>query len=94
MRRLALILAFLVILALAGSLALARSGYLAIPWFTVGGGGAASSGADYALSGTAGQTATGEMSGGQFTIGGGYWTGLSPPASEDGDSLYLPVIIK
>ncbi len=93
MRRLALILTFLVVLALTGSLALARSGDLAIPWFTVSSGGA-SDGASYALRGTSGQAAAGRMSGGEFAVSGGYWSGLSPPQPEGGAQIYLPLVVK
>lgn len=44
-----------------------------ISWHTIDGGGGRSSGGDYALVGTIGQPDTGEMSGGGYTLSGGFW---------------------
>ncbi len=44
-----------------------------IPWSTVDGGGGTSTGGVYAVSGTIGQPDAGRMSGGQFTLEGGFW---------------------
>ncbi len=45
----------------------------AIDWFTVDGGGGNSTNAQYALSGTIGQPDAGMMSGGNYTLQGGFW---------------------
>jgi hypothetical protein len=51
-----------------------------INWSTIDGGGGTSSGGIYSLSGTIGQPDAGPaMSGGIFTLTGGYWTGASQP---------------
>ncbi|MBI5385939.1 MAG: hypothetical protein HZA90_14770 [Verrucomicrobia bacterium] len=42
-------------------------------WFTLDGGGGTSSNSQYSVSGTLGQPDTGTMSGGQFTLHGGFW---------------------
>jgi hypothetical protein len=47
----------------------------AVDWWTVDGGGGTSTGGVYALSGTIGQPDTGEMSGGTFTLVGGFLGG-------------------
>lgn len=76
------------------SLALAQSGQLEIPWFTVDGGGAVvSTGANFALSGTVGQPDASTSSGEVFGLRGGFWealtvSGPAPPA------VYLPLVLK
>ncbi|MBI5385932.1 MAG: hypothetical protein HZA90_14735 [Verrucomicrobia bacterium] len=45
----------------------------AIDWFTIDGGGGASSNGQYSVSGTLGQPDAGAMSGGSFTLQGGFW---------------------
>lgn len=45
----------------------------AIDWFTVASGGGSSAGGDFALRGTIGQPDAGAMSGGSFTLSGGFW---------------------
>jgi hypothetical protein len=52
-----------------GALAQAYS----IDWFTIDGGGGTSTGGVYSVSGTIGQPDAGRMSGGNFTIDGGFW---------------------
>jgi hypothetical protein len=42
-------------------------------WFTIDGGGGTSTGGVYSVSGTIGQPDAGHMSGGNFTIDGGFW---------------------
>jgi hypothetical protein len=44
-----------------------------INWFTIDGGGGASSGGAFTVSGTVGQPDAGQMSGGNFTVAGGFW---------------------
>jgi hypothetical protein len=52
-----------------------------IDWYTIGGGGGSSSGASgsatYAVTGTIGQPATATMSGGGYSLTGGFWSILS-----------------
>jgi hypothetical protein len=48
---------------------------LAIPWWTVDTGGGASQAGSYTLTGTAGQPDTATLSGGTYTLKGGYWSG-------------------
>jgi hypothetical protein len=45
----------------------------AIDWYTIDGGGGTSTGGVYSVSGTIGQPDAGHMSGGNFTIDGGFW---------------------
>src|ERR1051326_6966601 len=44
-----------------------------IDWFTIAGGAGTSTGGVYTLSGTIGQADAGHMSGGNFTLDGGFW---------------------
>jgi hypothetical protein len=44
-----------------------------LDWFTVGGGGGTSTGGVFSVSGTVGQADAGTMSGGNFTLSGGFW---------------------
>ena len=44
-----------------------------IDWFTIDGGGGTSTGGVYTVSGTIGQPDAGQMSGGNFTLDGGFW---------------------
>src|SRR6266700_3546577 len=44
-----------------------------IDWFTIDGGGGTSTGVVYSVSGTIGQPDAGHMSGGNYTIDGGFW---------------------
>jgi hypothetical protein len=66
--------------ALITSVALFCSGFPAsaqsfsIDWYSIDGGGGTSSGGGYSLSGTIGQADTGVMSGGNFTLQGGFWS--------------------
>lgn len=46
---------------------------LTIDWFTIDGGGGTSAGGVYTVSGTIGQPDAGTMSGGNFTLVGGFW---------------------
>ncbi len=62
-----------VLLALVG-LAIAQSGgSYNLNWFTVAGGGGESAGSDYVLIGIVGQPAAGSVSGGTYTIRGGFF---------------------
>lgn len=46
-----------------------------IPWWTVDGGGGASQGGTYILTGTTGQPDAGNLSGGSYALKGGFWSG-------------------
>ena len=87
-RRLVILLLIILLLAL-GSLALAQVQSPTLPWWTVDGGGGASSGGSYAISGTIGQPEAGELSGdGHYTVSGGFWGASSPPLGD----LFLPFV--
>jgi uncharacterized membrane protein len=75
-----------VLLLLAGGVAYASTD-ASIPWWTADGGGGTSSGTGYSLSGTIGQADAGAMSGGNYSLAGGFWGGgVANPF------IYLPLI--
>jgi hypothetical protein len=82
----------LVALLLLASVALAQGGY-DLSWFTVDGGGGNSSGGPYILSGTAGQLDAGGLSGGTYTLTGGFWTGVAGPMPPL-FAIYLPLVLR
>ena len=45
-----------------------------IDWYTIGGGGGTSTGGVYTVSGTIGQPDAGAMSGGNYSLTGGFWS--------------------
>ena len=82
----------LIALFLLVSVALAQGGY-DLSWFTVDGGGGNSSGGPYILSGTAGQPDAWVLSGGDYTLAGGFWTGIAGPMPPT-FTIYLPLVLK
>ncbi len=90
MKRIALVLAALVLL-LSVPVMVAHAddgtGY-AVNWWTIDGGGVASSGGNFALNNTTGQPDAGVLSGGDYTLQGGY---LFAPV---GLPLYLPLVVR
>ena len=63
----------------AAAIAYARSeGGYAVPWSTVDDGGGLSAGAGYVVKGTGGQHDTSILGGGQYSVRGGFWTGIDP----------------
>jgi LPXTG-site transpeptidase (sortase) family protein len=71
---------------------LAQSGGYDLSWWTVDGGGATfSTGGAYSLGGTIGQPDAGELSGGDYTLYGGFWNRDFPlPATPSTDSNAKP----
>jgi len=80
-----------VLLSLLASVALAQSGGgYDLSWNTVDGGGATwSEGGGYSLGGTIGQPDAGMLSGGGYTLAGGFWPGA---AARYG--IYLPLVLR
>jgi hypothetical protein len=73
-----LVLSWLVLFLSAPLSAFAQS--YTIDWFTIAGGGGTSTGGVYAVSGSIGQPDAGRLSGGSFTVEGGFWSGMPVPA--------------
>jgi len=73
-----------------GGYQVARSGY-DLTWSTVdGGGGTFSTGEGYSLGGTAGQPDAGLLSGGAYTLAGGFWPGGEVAMYR----IYLPLVMR
>jgi hypothetical protein len=64
---------FLLLAGLLTSAAISHAQPFDISWYTIDGGGGSSSGGTFSLSGTIGQPDAGHMSGGNFTLDGGFW---------------------
>jgi hypothetical protein len=65
------------------------SGY-DLSWYTIDGGGAMfSTGGSYSLGGTAGQPDAGLLTGGGYSLLGGFWGGAAPAYN-----VYLPVVLR
>lgn len=56
---------------------LASAQSYSVDWFTVDGGGGTSSGGAFTINGTIGQPDAGVLSGGDYTVEGGFWSGIS-----------------
>ena len=84
-----LLMAALLVVSVSVVLAQVGGGY-DLTWSTIDGGGTTSScGGSYSLNGTIGQADAGTLSGGSYTLVGGFWGGASGPSQ-----LYLPLLLK
>ena len=63
-----------IICLLASAFCLSARGQYSIEWQTLDGGGGTSTGGVYSVTGTIGQPDAGAMSGGNFTLQGGFWS--------------------
>lgn len=63
-----------------------------LSWWTVDGGGGTSSDGVYSLTGTAAQPEAGLVSGGTFTLAGGFWP--SGAAAAPQRAIYLPLVVR
>jgi len=90
-RRALQLLAGAVVLLLIGSSVLAQSGGgYDLTWNTVDGGGYTfSTGGNYSLGGTVGQPDAGVLTGGSYTLVGGFWGGAGVQCK-----LYLPLVLR
>lgn len=59
-----------------------------INWFTIDGGGSASAGGTFSLSGTIGQPDAGTLSGGSYSLAGGFW-GITALPSAGAPRLFI-----
>ena len=91
MRQLSLLLVVAILLLVVVSLASAQTGEWDLTWHTIDGGGARSGGGDrFVLPGTMGQPDAGTLSGGVYTLHGGFWG----PAGLADNAVYLPLIVR
>ncbi|MBC7263071.1 MAG: hypothetical protein H5T64_01795 [Chloroflexi bacterium] len=66
-----------------------------LSWWTVDGGGYTfSSGGPYLLGGTIGQPDAGRMSGGAYSLSGGFWIGEEIPPVTGPYHVRLPIVLK
>lgn len=73
------------------SLAFAQS--YAIDWYKIAGGGGTSTGATYSVSGTIGQPdASGAMTGGSYSVTGGFWSLISVVQTSGTPNLTITVL--
>jgi hypothetical protein len=67
-----------------------RAQNYSIDWHSIDGGGGTSTGGVYSVSGTVGQADAGTMmSGGNYSLSGGFWPGLTVPSSTGGPTLFI-----
>jgi hypothetical protein len=87
------LLALAVLLLLTGAALAQSGGGYDLSWNSVDAGGwTFSSGGGYSLGGTAGQPDAGLMTGGEYTLGGGFWGGGALATA--GHEVYLPVVLR
>lgn len=60
-----------------------------LSWWTVDGGGGESSGDDYALAGTVGQPDAATLTGGDYSLVGGFWAGAAVKYE-----VFLPLVLR
>ncbi len=90
MKRVDLILAISITTILIVSVALAQSGgRYDLTWNSIDGGATFSTSGPYSLGGTIGQPDAGVMSGGSYTLVGGFWGGVTAHYN-----IYLPLILR
>ena len=90
MKRISILMALVIVLALAGTALAMSSSHYALNWYTpmTGSGGSAAS-AHYAVNFTVGQSAIGTYSGQHNSACLGYWCGV---AEEQQQHFYLPLV--
>ena len=94
MRRLPLLLMAALFVLSAVSLVYAQAEEWDLGWHSISGGGSTSIGGDrFVLSGTVGQPDAGDLSGGVYTLNGGFWAGTAAPGV-GGSAIYLPLVLK
>ena len=90
-------LAILIAAMLTGTIASAHAqsgGGYELTWWTIDGGGTTNSNnGDYSLAGTFGQPDAGTLSGGGYTLFGGFWSGAAASVVST-YKVYLPIVIR
>lgn len=82
----------LLVLLLPISIAIAQTDGFDLPWSTLDGGGYTfSAGGGYELGGTIGQPDAGTMTGGIYSLGGGFWASR---VVVEQYNIYLPLILR
>ena len=92
MRKIFLITILCLLVGLSGNPAQADTSDFVIQWFSIDNGGVMeSSGGSYTLRGTIGQPDAGVISGGDFTLQGGFWNSDTANTLLD---IFMPVVVK
>jgi len=66
------------------------AGNYTVTWFAIAGGGGTSAGTQYSVSGTIGQAdAGGPMSGGNYSLSGGFWSLIAAVQTLNAPTLYI-----
>lgn len=101
-------LGFLCVVLLAATAGVWAQSVYSLSWNTVDSGGEMfSTGGDYSLGSTSGQLDVGTLSGGRYSVVGGFWGGVAPqpasptptavpsptPTAGPPDRVYLPVVL-
>ena len=95
--KLIVLLFMLAVLLFLATLVSAASNAFSLDWWSVDGGGGSSQSGDLTLDGTIGQPDAGRrMTGGDFSLVGGFW-GVASPSGSDGPpgyfgAIYLPLL--
>jgi hypothetical protein len=89
-RRLLLTGIFTILILTTATVGYAYMADYSLPWWTVDAGGGTSNSAQYALSGTIGQADAGSMTGGDYSLAGGFWVGSWQAERQ----FYLPLITR
>jgi hypothetical protein len=69
----------------------ARAQTYDLSWFSIDGGGGTSSGGAYSVSGTIGQPDAGALSGGNYTLVGGFWSAAATPSGPTAPQMSISV---
>jgi len=80
-------------LALFAFISTARAQSYSIDWFTIDGGGGTSTGGVYSVSGTIGQPDAGAMSGGSYSLIGGFWGAIIAVQTEGAPKLLIENLV-
>jgi hypothetical protein len=82
-----------IVLILLTTVVFAFTGTPVIDWFSIDGGGGTSTGGEFTLSGSIGQSDAGTaMSSDTYTLTGGFWSGGLPPPVLS--KVYLPLVLR
>ena len=65
-----------------------------LSWSNVSGGGGTSSAGAFVLDGVVGQPDAGELSGGDYSLGGGFWGGGEINIEPEDHNIFLPLIVR
>jgi hypothetical protein len=93
MRKWALVALLLLLILVLFSVVLAQSGQFELPWHSINSGGGSSSGGKLALQAAVGQADSGSLSGGAFTVEGGFLVSPLSPESQQ-ELVFLPLLRK